>query len=401
MTGALVIAAAGCRAAAQAWVGLRSTASRPLGAGGSASPRRAAVFVCLLAACLAYVVPAPAEARAVRVHKPHFYVGKPRKGKPRKGVPRVASLANANATYITIAPPGAVTSEATGVIRTGRFGRSLEVVGWYTDVANFEHGFVWTGGNHYTTLDVPGSVGSTSVAGINHDGEIIGGYSIPPSYIGCTFLYANGGFQPYSLENSCESNTGYNQTWTVLGINDSHELVGDTNDFEGPTVSHTYGPEAFYDGPTTGTVIFPFQGTKDYESELDGINDKGEMVGAYTTPDSSSRYAIELTAKGNLQKLSLPGSWSQANGINDGGAIVGWYANGDDGFISDGNTTNRLDYPGSQSTDPRGISDSTDVVNSGYYVVGSYLPGDSYKQAAFLAHVTPATSGERGRPTAR
>src|ERR1700756_4682002 len=104
--------------------------------------------------------------------------------------------ATLDTTYKTIAPPGAVTSEATGVIRTGFLDRSIEVVGWYTDIANRTHGFIWMSSTgQYTTLDVPGSLG-TVLHGINHDGEIVASYGVDPNYpYTCYALYVNGSFQ--------------------------------------------------------------------------------------------------------------------------------------------------------------------------------------------------------------
>jgi len=272
------------------------------------------------------------------------------------------------------------------------------VVGWYTDVVGVTHGFIWMSSTgQYTTLNFPNS-DSTTVSGINHDGEIIGSYSDLSSQLaGCTFLYVNGGFQRVTIENSCESNNGQiNNAWTSKGINDSGEIVGDTNDFNGATSSED-GPEAFTYTPITpdfDEVGFPFTLIAPQESELDGINDQGEAVGGYTSMTSMTsppvRYAFYLNRTGVHTITDLPGSWSQANGINDAGDIVGTY-DSSFGFIQDGKTTGSLYYPGSLATSPQAISDQTNVVSSAFYVVGGYetTSGNGPVEVAFLATVTP------------
>lgn len=293
-------------------------------------------------------------------------------------------------TYTTIAPPGAVESEATGVIRTGFLDRSIEVVGWYTDIANVTHGFIWMSSTgQYTTLNVPGSNGAM-VNGINHDGVIYGGYSDPPSQLGCNFLYVNGAFQPLGFEDSCEPSTGYNNTWTIRGINDSNKIVGDTDDCNGPTAPPM--DNAFFE--VDGGIYCPFDSGSYQKSELNGINDQGDMVGDYTSSDGS-RQAFYLNGKtGAVHNITdLPGSVWQANGINDAGDIVGNYFTPgcSCGFIQDGTTTDSLSYPGSLPTSAQAISDQTNVVGSAFYVVGYYVRTSSVGpvRVAFLATVTP------------
>ncbi len=48
-------------------------------------------------------------------------------------------------------------------------------MGDYFDAANVEHGFVSSGGT-FTAIDFPGAT-STAVAGINANGDIVGGYT--------------------------------------------------------------------------------------------------------------------------------------------------------------------------------------------------------------------------------
>jgi hypothetical protein len=292
-------------------------------------------------------------------------------------------------TYTTIAPPGAVESDATGVIRTGFLDRSIEVVGWYTDIANVTHGFIWMSSTgQYTTLNVPGSDGTT-VYGINHDGEIIGTYGQRNSQPACFFLYVNGGFQPENFEN-CGLSPGYNDYWAVSGINDSSQIVGVTDDCNGPTAPRK--DNAFFEAD--GGIYCPFDSGSYQKSELNGINDQGDMVGDYTSSDGS-RQAFYLNGKtGAVHNITdLPGSVWQANGINDAGDIVGNYITPgcSCGFIQDGTTTDSLSYPGSLPTSAQAISDQTNVANSPFFVVGSYVApsGIGPVRVAFLATVTP------------
>jgi hypothetical protein len=53
-------------------------------------------------------------------------------------------------------------------------------VGDYVDAGGNTHGFVWTSGGGFTTVDDPNGVGTTIVNGINDRGMIVGFYGTAP-----------------------------------------------------------------------------------------------------------------------------------------------------------------------------------------------------------------------------
>src|SRR6266404_4769408 len=74
-------------------------------------------------------------------------------------------------TYTTIDDPfGTVGTQAYGINSAG------QIVGYYADSLQNEHGFLYSGGT-YTTLDDPSASGRTVATGINGKGQIVGYYT--------------------------------------------------------------------------------------------------------------------------------------------------------------------------------------------------------------------------------
>jgi probable HAF family extracellular repeat protein len=73
------------------------------------------------------------------------------------------------AAYVTIAVPGARSTEALGIDNAG------DVIGTYTDSSGRRHGFLYDSQGVLTTIDVPGSA-ETFVNGINNLGMIVRTY---------------------------------------------------------------------------------------------------------------------------------------------------------------------------------------------------------------------------------
>jgi hypothetical protein len=102
------------------------------------------------------------------------------------------------------------------------------------------------------------------------------------------------------------------------------------------------------------------------------INDSGQVVGRYGTPDQGYLYE-----NGSFSAV-MPQNYSWAYGINNSGDIVGLYVDmymRDHGFLKTGNTFISIDYPGNT-----GITAVYDINNYGS-IVGWY---------------TDPTAGERG-----
>jgi hypothetical protein len=85
-----------------------------------------------------------------------------------------AFLKLASGRFIKLAYPGAAVTKAFGV------SDSDEVVGAYTAGTGKKartHGFTWTPGQGFTTVDDPHGVGATVVNGVNNAGDLVGFYA--------------------------------------------------------------------------------------------------------------------------------------------------------------------------------------------------------------------------------
>jgi uncharacterized membrane protein len=156
--------------------------------------------------------------------------------------------------------------------------------------------------------------------------------------------------------------------------NDRGDVVGATMDKD--TKGHPYlvrkGVVTFFEPPST------WVGADDTWPR--SINASGDIAGAYYLADGTM-HGFLRSHHGKWTRLDVPGveGGTQAHGINDHGEIVGAYS--DDGWNSshgflfrpghDGAPGSYLsiDYPGANATQAWGINDDGDVV--GFYDSGS------------------------------
>jgi len=139
------------------------------------------------------------------------------------------------------------------------------------------------------------------------------------------------------------------------------------------------------DGVTTETFS-PVDYPGGVFNEATGINDEGQILGAYT--DSAGIIHGYELAGGKYTQLNVP--FTGADGtlpyaINDAGNIVGdWYLSGAEfpfGFELSGGTYTSLQFPGSNETDAFAINDNNDIVGIYYLAdspLGFLLSGGTY-----------------------
>jgi probable HAF family extracellular repeat protein len=72
--------------------------------------------------------------------------------------------------FIDLAVPGASSTMALGV------NDHDEVVGVFTTAAGATHGFTWTPGHGFTTVNDPNGAGTTTINGVNNAGDLVGFY---------------------------------------------------------------------------------------------------------------------------------------------------------------------------------------------------------------------------------
>jgi hypothetical protein len=112
-------------------------------------------------------------------------------------------------------------------------------------------------------------------------------------------------------------------------------------------------------------------------TEAFGINNRGEIVGAYTVPGRTLGFLRSIEGKFTTIDRQT-GGYTDASGINDLGQVVG-SSSGSTGYVldDDGDVT-PIYVPGSRATVVLGINNRTEIV--GWYVDASNL------QHGFLRH---------------
>lgn len=161
-----------------------------------------------------------------------------------------------------------------------------------------------------TTIHAPGSpapgshaYGGTSLTGINDFGEIVGNVSSSTANYG--FLDVNGSFTTITAPGAVQT--------TLSGINDWGQIVG--NYYDGNAwhaFIDTAGHFASINAPGASTT------------SVTGINNLGQIVGNYTNA-SGTTYAF-VERGGHFTTVAVPGpqySFTRLYGINDRGQLVG------------------------------------------------------------------------------
>jgi probable HAF family extracellular repeat protein len=126
------------------------------------------------------------------------------------------------------------------------------------------------------------------------------------------FVYRDGTFTPIVQPS--------NGVLNVLGINNKGDIVGGFVDFDSSGTA--IGLHGFiFDGKTYQTIDYP--GSMD--TWFTGINDKGQVIGQYTTSPLTSSTRSFLWDRGTFMPLDIPGTDGRVTGINNRGEIVGTY----------------------------------------------------------------------------
>ncbi len=292
------------------------------------------------------------------------------------------AVAASSLTFVTLDFPGAVSTRARGVNNAG------QVVGYYVDVAGRTHGFLYSGGTFTTlTINIPGvAIINSQATGINNLGQIVG------TYDNHGFLLSGGAATTIDVPGARFTNP--------MGINDSGQIVGRYCDqcFFGIAKGFLYSGGTFQTIPNAPGAL---PGATDAE----GINNAGQIVGAFETGDG--RVHGYLLSGGAFTTIDFPGALgTYAFGINKSGQVVGMalYVSPTffvHGFLFSGGTFTIIDPPGAvqipyqDTTAAMGINDSGQIV--GFYKDSTfkdhgYLASPFVKFAAFSANVAISNS---------
>jgi hypothetical protein len=231
-------------------------------------------------------------------------------------------LANGTLTSPIIAPGDNDNyTRALGVNNSGTvIGDFLNTTGG----TNTYHGFILSNGV-FSQFDVGGPV-STSISGINDEGNIVGTFG--------SYVQPNEGFVVIGGTLSEFTIAGATSLF-AYAINDNNQVVGQYTDASG--ITHAYIRSAT-GAITTFDAVAGATFTAAY-----GINDAGMIVGDYTDAAGISHGYIR-SASGLVSNFSVFGSGAtEPLGINDLGEVTGAYV-GTDG-VTHGFITSPLSVP--------------------------------------------------------
>ena len=214
-----------------------------------------------------------------------------------------------SAPIIFPAAPGTVTF-AEGINSAG-------LICGYFSPPNEIHGFFYDG-QTYTQYDVPGA-NATFLFGLNDAGDFIGYYTTGNPQVQTAFVSIAGTLTPIEIPGVSSVNPA--------ALNNLGQIVGVYLDPVDPTRTHGF----FRD--TDGTLIYPLDYPGSRTSGLFGVNDKGQIVGAWDD-FNFTQHGLFLTLPNHFLSYDSPGGYTVFSSINKQGGISGWTDdNGDHGLI--------------------------------------------------------------------
>ena len=215
----------------------------------------------------------------------------------------------AKATYVTFSV-GDYDTYVAGI------NASNTIVGSYWQTISIRSGFARTVDGNVTTFDVPGAL-LTLPAGINDAGVIAGIYYTPSYDVAGFIRAADGTITTFDLPGTIQP--------SVSGINNRGEIAGEW----GSTPLH-----GFIRSSGGKFTTFDDPGSDGDGPEVNGLNDKGVVVGRYY--DGREGHGFARAVDGTITTIDVAGSDNAgATSINANGEITGWYSDnsGGGGFV--------------------------------------------------------------------
>jgi uncharacterized membrane protein len=256
--------------------------------------------------------------------------------------------------------PGASNTVITGINNSGEF------VGYYNYSPNIDlstpiYGFVQNG-SMLSTIAVPGSF-VTEVTGVNNLGQIVGYYTTNnTSAFRQGFVDTNGNITTFGVSGSSFGLAGSLDT-QILGINDKGQMVG--------TFGLPDGSHGFLLSGSTLSVIDPIK-SLGIDSSATGINNKGQIVGNYN--NGFGFFQGFLLSGGVYSNVNLQARPTQAYGINNAGQIVGTetglVSGSTFGYVGSGSSFIAVNDQNIFLQEANGINDNGTIV--GYNFEGHY-----------------------------
>lgn len=232
----------------------------------------------------------------------------------------------------------------------GRTSNAGEIVGRYFTTSG-SAGFLDKSGK-FTRIAPTGATKGLA-ADINNSAEIVGFYSVGNGP-DIAFVYSGGKYSEVKSPSSTLDSIEF------LGINDSGVIVGSLSAMHGTAPEQGF----IYNKGKFEYIIVP--GSKGTQAR--GINNKGEVVGAYA--DSSGLNHGFTYVSGKFTTVNVPGAkQTVVNGIcYNFPVIVGTYINSKNqtlGFVEENGSFTTIAYPDANATVATGINDKG--VITGYF----------------------------------
>jgi len=158
----------------------------------------------------------------------------------------------------------------------------------------------------FTSIDVPGSGGTTECWSISNSGEIVGTYTDSSGVVFHGFTDVNGNFTTVDVGTTLSQVTGINRQGVLVGI--FFDNSGNQHGFQDVNGKFT---TITYPGATITSAA--------------RINTSGEIVGLYGS-SSTGPFSGYFKVRGVYTTIMFPGSTeTRVRGLNDAGIVVGRY----------------------------------------------------------------------------
>jgi len=239
------------------------------------------------------------------------------------------------------------------------------IVGSFGEGQSRTHGFLYRRGE-CTLLDVPG-IYVFEANGINTARHIVGGLSDSGGQHG--FLLKD---EQFTIIDYPDAST---HATTLNGINNRGHIVGTFTTQGGSIHGFVYAGGSFTE------IYYP----DSVSTWAQGINQAGVVVGFYKTSWHGGKTQGFRFKDGRYETLNHPKGPDDTSlyGINSDGEIVGYYydaiQNRHIGFLFSEGSFNRLRFPG-----PNGMITRPLGINRSGYVVGQYAPSFDPRERGFF-----------------
>jgi hypothetical protein len=228
------------------------------------------------------------------------------------------------------------------------------IVGYYTQADGIFHGFLDIAGT-FTTVDDPSATSGTGLSDINGSDQIVGSYNFTDS--GHPLEGAHGFLLNGSTFSAIDYPAGGVTSTTPVGINDFGDVVGLYR-------MNSPGIGFLLSGGVYSSITFPGGCC----THAHGINNSGQIVGQYKTPDDTAPQQGFLKTGNTFTTINYPGATrTTLQGINNSGDIVGnaRIASADFAFLYTGGNFFSIAFPGAIATQVGKLNDNDEIV--GYY----------------------------------